>query len=84
MRLNRSLLLVAPLLAALAILVLGTLRQSGTLARQERADGRIRTIHVIDSPPESGGPCLTSITTGSKSLWLTAAAGTPNGGVCVR
>ncbi|TMG38080.1 MAG: EAL domain-containing protein [Chloroflexi bacterium] len=32
MRLNRSLLLVAPLLAALAILVLGTLRQSGTLA----------------------------------------------------
>jgi diguanylate cyclase (GGDEF)-like protein/PAS domain S-box-containing protein len=32
MRLNRSLLLVAPLLAALAILVLGTLRQTGTLA----------------------------------------------------
>jgi hypothetical protein len=57
---------------------------TGTLDRQEVANGHIRQIHVTDSPPESGGPCLTSITVGSKSLWLTAAAGTPSGGVCVR
>jgi hypothetical protein len=57
---------------------------TGTLDRQEVANGRIITIQVTDSQPESGGPCLTSITIGSKSLWLTAAAGTPNGSVCVR
>jgi hypothetical protein len=58
--------------------------RTGTLDRQEVANGRIISIHVTDSPPEAAGPCLTSITIGSKSLWLTAAAGTLNGGVCVR
>jgi hypothetical protein len=57
---------------------------SGTLERQEDTNGPIRRIRVTETPPEAGGPCLTSITAGSQSLWLTAAAGTPNGGVCVR
>ena len=58
---------------------------SGDVDRQEAANGPIRTIHVTQSQPESGGPCLTSMTAGSGSLWVTAAAGsTPNGGVCVR
>ena len=57
---------------------------SGTVDRQEAANGPIRTIHVTESQPEAGGPCLTSITIGSGSLWVTAAAGQANGGVCVR
>ena len=58
---------------------------SGTVDRQEVANGPIRTIRVTESPPyAAGGPCLTSMTVGSGSLWVTAAAGTPNGGVCVR
>jgi hypothetical protein len=57
---------------------------SGAVDRQEFANGPIRTIRVAESQPEAGGPCLTSITIGSGSLWVTAAAGPPNGGVCVR
>jgi hypothetical protein len=57
---------------------------SGDLDRQETTNGAIRTIHLTESQPASGGPCLTSITAGSRSLWVTAAAGTMNGGVCVR
>jgi len=57
---------------------------TGTLDRQQAANGPIRTIRVTDASPQSGGPCLTSITTGSGSLWVTAAAGTTNGGFCVR
>jgi hypothetical protein len=57
---------------------------SGTLNRQDGASKPILPIRVTDSPPASGGPCLTSITVGSRSLWLTAAAGTLGGGVCVR
>jgi hypothetical protein len=57
---------------------------SGTVERQEDTNAPIRRIRVTETPPEAGGPCLTSITAGSQSLWLTAAAGTPNGGVCVR
>jgi hypothetical protein len=57
---------------------------SGAVDRQEAANGPIRTIHVTESQPEAGGPCLTSITAGSRSIWVTAAAGTVNGGVCVR
>ncbi len=58
---------------------------SGTVDRQEVANGPIRTIQVTESPPQAaGGPCLTSITIGSESLWVTAAAGTPNGGPCIR
>jgi streptogramin lyase len=58
---------------------------SGTVDRQEVGNGPIRTIRVTESPPQAGGgPCLTSMTTGSGSLWVTAAAGTLNGGPCVR
>jgi hypothetical protein len=57
---------------------------TGTVDRQQAANGPIRTIRVTDSAPQSGGPCLTSITSGSGSLWVTAAAGTTNGGFCVR
>jgi outer membrane protein assembly factor BamB len=57
---------------------------SGTLERQEDTNAPIRRIRITGTPPAAGGPCLTSITAGSQSLWLTAAAGTPNGGVCVR
>jgi hypothetical protein len=59
---------------------------SGTVDRQEVGSGPIRTIRVTESPPYSaGGPCLTSITVGSRSLWVTAAAApNPNGGICVR
>jgi hypothetical protein len=58
---------------------------SGTVDRQAFANGPIRAIRVTESPPyPAGGPCLTSITIGSGSLWVTAAAGTPNGGPCVR
>lgn len=57
---------------------------TGTVDRQEVANGPIRTIHVTESQPQAGGSCLTSMTIGSGSLWVTAAAGTSNGGVCVR
>ncbi len=57
---------------------------SGAVYRQEVANGPIRTIHVTESQPSGGGPCLTSATIGSGSLWVTAAAGRPNGGVCTR
>lgn len=57
---------------------------TGAVYRQEAANGTIRTIHVTESQPQGGGPCLTSATIGSGSLWVTAAAGAVNGGVCVR
>ena len=57
---------------------------TGTVYRQEVANGPIRTIQVTESQPQGGGPCLTSMAIGSGSLWLTAAAGTVNGGICVR
>jgi hypothetical protein len=57
---------------------------SGTLNWEEGADMPAHGIQVTQTQPESGGPCLTSITVGSRSLWLTAAAGNPVGGVCVR
>jgi serine/threonine-protein kinase len=56
---------------------------SGTVSRQQAENGPVRDIHVTDA--RTGGPCLTSITAGSGSLWVTAAAGdSPNGGPCVR
>jgi hypothetical protein len=55
--------------------------QTGSLFRQEYANGPIRTIHVTSSQPDAGGPCLTSITIGSGSLWLTAAR-SPNAYTC--
>jgi hypothetical protein len=53
---------------------------TGSLYRQEVADGRIRTINVTRSTPDANGPCLTSIAIGSGSLWLTAAP-SPDGGL---
>jgi hypothetical protein len=43
-------------------------------------------INVTGSPPSGGGPCLTSMTIGSGSLWVTAAAARPEPGgeSCVR
>jgi hypothetical protein len=57
---------------------------TGTLDWEDGENMPIHTIAVTQTQPESGGPCLTSISVGSRSLWLTAAAGTPLGGVCVR
>jgi Protein kinase domain len=55
---------------------------SGAVYRQEDAIGNpdIRTIRVTESQWSVGGPCLTSMTIGSGSLWVTAAAG---GEACV-
>jgi hypothetical protein len=56
---------------------------SGTVSRQQTENGPVRDIHITQAL--TGGPCLTSITAGSGSLWVTAAAGpSPNGGPCVR
>ena len=56
---------------------------SGTVSRQQSVNGVVRTIHVTQG--QTGGPCLTSMTAGSGSLWIAAAAGLwPNGGPCVR
>jgi hypothetical protein len=57
---------------------------TGAVDRQGGAGEPIRTIRVTQFPPQSGGPCLTSMTVGSGSLWVTAAPGTPFGGVCIR
>jgi len=57
---------------------------TGTLDWEDGENMPIHTIQVTQKQPVSGGPCLTSITDGSRSLWLTAAAGAPFGGVCVR
>ena len=56
---------------------------SGTVSQQQQADGPITDIPVTDGKTDQ--PCLTSITTGAKSVWVTAAAGrSPDGGPCVR
>jgi DNA-binding beta-propeller fold protein YncE len=56
---------------------------SGTVSRQQVASGPVRDIHITEA--QTGGPCLTSMTAGSGSLWVTTAAGpSPNGGPCVR
>jgi DNA-binding beta-propeller fold protein YncE len=56
---------------------------SGNVSRQQAENVLPRDIHVTDD--RTDGPCLTSITAGSGSLWVAAAAGpSPNGGPCVR
>ncbi|HET7745058.1 MAG TPA: serine/threonine-protein kinase [Gaiellaceae bacterium] len=56
---------------------------SGTVNRQESENGHVTTIQVTRL--YSGHPCLTSMTAGSGSLWVTAAPGNPpNGGPCIR
>jgi serine/threonine protein kinase len=54
--------------------------QTGSLFRQQYARGPIRIIRITKTPPDANGPCLTSIATGSASLWLTAAP-SPDGGL---
>ena len=56
--------------------------QTGSLFRQEVANGPIRTIHVTRTQPDANGPCLTSIAIGSGSLWLTAAPSPANAFTC--
>jgi DNA-binding beta-propeller fold protein YncE len=55
---------------------------SGTVNRQQSNNGPIVTIGVTERV--TGQPCLTSLTSGSGSLWVTAAAGPSQGGPCVR
>jgi DNA-binding beta-propeller fold protein YncE len=56
---------------------------SGSVSRQQMENGPVLDIHVTAG--ETGEPCLTSMTAGAGSLWLTAAAGNPpNGGPCIR
>jgi Protein kinase domain len=55
---------------------------SGTVDRQWSNGGPIRTIPIVALPPTAGGPCLTSMTAGSKSLWVTVAPS--NGYFCQR
>ena len=55
---------------------------TGSLFRQEYANGPIRTIHVTSAQPDAYGPCLTSIAIGSGSLWLTAAPSPDNCFTC--
>jgi hypothetical protein len=46
---------------------------TGTVYRQEVANGPKVRIRVAQKLPRVGGPCLTSMTTGSGSLWVTVA-----------
>jgi hypothetical protein len=46
---------------------------TGTVYRQELARGPILRIRVTHTLPNAGGPCLTSMTIGSASLWITVA-----------
>ena len=56
---------------------------SGYVMWQNRPNGRVIDIPVVHAV--TGGPCLTSITTGSGNVWVTAVAGpSPNGGPCIR
>jgi hypothetical protein len=58
---------------------------SGAVSRLEFAIGpsSLWTIDVTGSPSSGGKPCLTSMTIGSGSLWVTAAD-PPYGSPCVR
>jgi hypothetical protein len=56
---------------------------TGVVNRQEVAGGPIIAIRVTSSRPTAGGPCLTSMTVGSGSLWVTAAP-LSDGSVCSR
>jgi hypothetical protein len=57
---------------------------AGDVERQDGPGGPISdTIRVTRAPVLGGGPCLTSITTGARSLWVTASPSSP-GAVCTR
>jgi hypothetical protein len=57
---------------------------SGAVYRQEVANGPIRAIHVTEQLPTAGGSCLTSMTVGSGSLWVTVAGLPVNQYACER
>ena len=58
-------------------------RPTGTVSRQKADGGHVRDVYVTDF--RTGQPCLSSIATGSRSIWVTAtAAPSPGGGSCVR
>ena len=46
---------------------------TGAVYREEVANGPTRQIRVVQKPPTAGGPCLTSMTTGSGSVWVAVA-----------
>lgn len=46
---------------------------TGAVYRQEVANGPILRIRVTHPLPKAGGPCLTSMTIGSGSLWVAVA-----------
>jgi hypothetical protein len=45
----------------------------GVVMRQETAGGPMNHIQVTRSVPRQGGPCITSMTVASASLWVTVA-----------
>jgi hypothetical protein len=56
---------------------------NGLVERQQTENGHVTDIQAVSDA--AAGPCLTSITTGSGSVWVTAAPGDgPNGGPCHR
>src|SRR5215472_17412417 len=55
---------------------------TGTVSRQKADGGKIRDIDVTVF--RSGLPCLSSITTGSGSVWVTTTAHAPDEGPCYR
>jgi hypothetical protein len=46
---------------------------TGSVYRQEVANGPILRIRVAEQLPRAGGACLTSMTTGAASVWVTLA-----------
>ena len=46
---------------------------TGTVYRQELGNGPMLRIGVTHPLPSAGGPCLTSMTIGTASLWVTVA-----------
>jgi streptogramin lyase len=55
---------------------------TGAVYREEVANGPTLQIRVVQKPPTAGGPCLTSMTTGSGSVWVAVAP--PRGFACRR
>ena len=55
---------------------------TGAVYRQEVEGGPIRRIPVARALPTAGGQCLTSMTAGAGSIWVTVAPA--NGYICIR
>lgn len=56
---------------------------TGAVHRQEVVNGHVAGIHVTRSTPAAGGPCLTSMSVASGSIWVTVAP-VSAGFVCTR